>query len=87
MRRRSEIGPVTACIDLPMPDLESLFDRHEKAVLAFSGGKDSLVCLDICRAYRDQLTVVWVNTGAMFPHMRDFVYRQRTCQAAPRLVD
>ncbi len=27
------------------PDLESLFDRHEKAVAAFSGGKDSLVCL------------------------------------------
>ncbi len=27
------------------PDLESLFDRHGRAVLAFSGGKDSLVCL------------------------------------------
>ena len=55
------------------PDLEPLFDRHEKAVLAFSGGKDSLVCLHLCRDYRDQLTVVWVNTGAMFPHMAEFI--------------
>ena len=55
------------------PDLESLFARHDRAVLAFSGGKDSLVCLDLCRDYRDKLTLVWVNTGAMFPHMVDFV--------------
>ena len=27
------------------PDLATLFDRYDKAVLAFSGGKDSLVCL------------------------------------------
>ncbi len=57
------------------PDLATLFDRHDKAVLSFSGGKDSLVCLDLCRDYRDKLTVAWVNTGAMFPHMREFVYR------------
>ena len=51
------------------PDLATLFARHERAVLAFSGGKDSLVCLDLCRDYRDKLDVCWTNTGAMFPHM------------------
>ena len=56
-------------------DLATLFAHHEKAVLAFSGGKDSLVCLHLCRDYRDKLTVAWVNTGAMFPHMREFVYK------------
>ena len=56
-----------------MPDLAAIFARHDKAVLAFSGGKDSLVCLHLCRPYRDKLTVVWVNTGAMFPHMVEFV--------------
>ena len=56
-----------------VPDLAALFDRHKKAVLGFSGGKDSLVCLHLCREYRDKLDVCWVNTGSMFPHMADFV--------------
>ncbi len=55
------------------PDLASLFARHQKAILAFSGGKDSLVCLRLCKPYRDKLTVAWVNTGAMFPHMAAFI--------------
>ena len=57
------------------PDLATFFDRHERAVLAFSGGKDSLVCLHLCRDNRDKLTVVWVNTGAAFPHMAEFVHQ------------
>ncbi|MCZ6862985.1 MAG: phosphoadenosine phosphosulfate reductase family protein, partial [Alphaproteobacteria bacterium] len=57
------------------PDLKALFARHQGVVLAFSGGKDSLVCLHLCRHYQDKLTVVWVNTGAMFPHMREFIYK------------
>lgn len=56
-----------------IPDLASLFARHEKAVLGFSGGKDSLVVLHLCREYRDRIDVCWVNTGSMFPHMREFV--------------
>ncbi len=55
------------------PDLASLFARHKKAVLWFSGGKDSLACLHLCRNYRDKLEVVWVNTGAAFPHMIEFI--------------
>ncbi|MCH8997855.1 MAG: phosphoadenosine phosphosulfate reductase family protein [Proteobacteria bacterium] len=42
-------------------------------MLSFSGGKDSLVCLHLCRDYRDKIDVCWVNTGAMFPHMAAFV--------------
>ena len=56
-----------------LPDLASLFARHKKAVLWFSGGKDSLVCLDLCREFRGQLDVCWVNTGAAFPHMVQFI--------------
>ena len=55
------------------PDLTKLFNRHQKAVLAFSGGKDSLVCLHLCRDYRDKIDVCWVNTGAMLPHMAAFI--------------
>lgn len=35
-------------------------------VLQFSGGKDSLACLHLLEPW-DDLTVVWVNTGAAFP--------------------
>lgn len=45
----------------------SPFDRHERAFLQFSGGKDSLACLHLLRAYWDKITVVWVNTGDAFP--------------------
>ena len=53
--------------------LAELFSQHEKVALAFSGGKDSLVLLDLCRPFKSQITVTWSNTGAMFPHMVDFV--------------
>lgn len=43
------------------------FDRHERAVLQFSGGKDSLACLYLLRAFWDRITVLWVNTGDAFP--------------------
>lgn len=42
-------------------------DRHEKAVLQFSGGKDSTACLVMLRPYLDRITVMWANTGDAFP--------------------
>ena len=49
--------------------LASLFQGQQRAVLAFSGGKDSLVVADLCRPYKDRITLAWVNTGAMFPQL------------------
>lgn len=48
-----------------------VFDRHAKAVLQFSGGKDSLACLHMLQPYWEQITVLWVNTGDSFPETRD----------------
>jgi 3'-phosphoadenosine 5'-phosphosulfate sulfotransferase (PAPS reductase)/FAD synthetase len=45
----------------------SPLDRHEKIVLQFSGGKDSLACLLLLKEHLHRITVVWVNTGAAFP--------------------
>ncbi len=53
--------------------LASLFQRQQRAVLAFSGGKDSLVLADLCRPYKDRITLAWMNTGAMFAHMEAFI--------------
>lgn len=53
-------------------DLSAL-DRHERAMLLFSGGKESVVLAHMLRSYRQKFDLVWVNTGAMFPHMVEFV--------------
>jgi phosphoadenosine phosphosulfate reductase len=47
--------------------MEDIFARHKKIILMFSGGKDSLACLYLLKPYWNQLTVLWMNTGNMFP--------------------
>lgn len=40
---------------------------HEKAVLQFSGGRDSLACLHLLKPDWEKIMVVWVNTGSAYP--------------------
>jgi 3'-phosphoadenosine 5'-phosphosulfate sulfotransferase (PAPS reductase)/FAD synthetase len=47
--------------------LDTVFKRHKKIGLQFSGGKDSLACLFILFDYWDQLTVYWCNSGNAYP--------------------
>lgn len=44
-----------------------MLGNHKNVVLQFSGGKDSLACLYLCRPYWEQITVLWANTGDAFP--------------------
>ena len=48
---------------------EEIFNRHARAMLMYSGGKDSLACLLTLRPYWDRLEVVWVDTGNQFPEV------------------
>jgi phosphoadenosine phosphosulfate reductase len=41
--------------------------------LQFSGGKDSIACLYLLRDEWPTLRVVWVNTGAAYPDMVDYM--------------
>lgn len=50
-------------------------ERHDKAALLFSGGKDSIALAHLLKPYRERLTLLWVNTGMMFPHMAGFIWR------------
>jgi phosphoadenosine phosphosulfate reductase len=47
--------------------------RHKKVALFFSGGKDSIACLDLCKPYLDRIVVIWVNTGSNFPEVEECV--------------
>ena len=38
----------------------------QRPVLALSGGKDSVMLLELCRPYRDRLHVVWARTSYNF---------------------
>lgn len=53
--------------------IAAAMERHSRAVLAFSGGKDSLACLRLLYPYRERVTVATVDTGAMYPHMVEFI--------------
>jgi phosphoadenosine phosphosulfate reductase len=51
---------------------------HEKVMLSFSGGKDSLAALYMVRDWLDCITVVHADTGAAYPHMKAFI--ESTCR-------
>ena len=53
--------------------LAALFDRHQRAYLGFSGGKDSIALAHMLEPWRDRVTLLWVNTGYMAAHMVEFV--------------
>lgn len=59
-------------------NIEEIFSRHERAVLMYSGGKDSLACLMLLRPWLDKVDVVWVDTGNQFPEV---VSHMKTVQA------
>ncbi len=47
--------------------------RHGRAAVGFSGGKDSLVLKHLLNPLSKQIDFIWVNTGSMMPHMERFV--------------
>ena len=53
--------------------MKKFYDRHDKVALLFSGGKDSLACLYMCKPYWDKTEVVWVDTGKNFPEIEEFM--------------
>lgn len=52
--------------------IESHLDE-QAGYLAFSGGKDSLVVLDLVRQVDPAVPVVWFNSGLDFPEVPDYI--------------
>lgn len=53
--------------------MKDFFDRHDKVALMFSGGRDSIACLHLVEDYLDKTVLIWVNTGAAFPEIKEFM--------------
>lgn len=49
--------------------------QHERIVLQFSGGKDSLACLHLLRPWWNKIAVVWCNAGDEFPETLEVIER------------
>jgi phosphoadenosine phosphosulfate reductase len=56
-------------------NIKDLLDRHKYSVVAFSGGKDSTVVLDIVRKVCPDVTAVFCNTGV--EHKLTYEYLKR----------
>jgi 3'-phosphoadenosine 5'-phosphosulfate sulfotransferase (PAPS reductase)/FAD synthetase len=55
-----------------------MLGHHRNAVLQFSGGKDSTALMYLARPYLNEITVLFSETGATFPHLRRHV--EQTCR-------
>ena len=47
--------------------------ENETAALQFSGGKDSRALLELARPHLDRITVFFGDTGAVYPHVKQYV--------------
>ena len=54
-----------------------MLGSDETAVLQFSGGKDSTALLYLARPHLDRITVLFADTGAVYPHVVRFIHE--TC--------
>ena len=53
--------------------IKEFYDHHKGGVyVAFSGGKDSTVLLDLCRRLYPEITAVFCDTGLEYPENRAF---------------
>jgi len=66
--------PLEAKINLTYQRIKQFYDKfHGSVYVAFSGGKDSTVMLDLVRRFYPNVPGVFVNTGLEFPEIIDFV--------------
>jgi phosphoadenosine phosphosulfate reductase len=50
-----------------------LLRGNRKVALTFSGGRDSIAMYHAMTPYLDRITVVWVNSGNLFPEVLEYI--------------
>lgn len=81
--RERQSWPLMKKIDHALFTIDTFLGRTEgKAYVAFSGGKDSTVLLDLCRIIKPDIKACFVNTGNEYPDIVRFVreLKDRGCK-------
>jgi 3'-phosphoadenosine 5'-phosphosulfate sulfotransferase (PAPS reductase)/FAD synthetase len=65
--------------------VEMLLEVHKKVALAFSGGRDSIAMRHVLKPFLSDITLVWVNSGNLFPEILEYMGRIRA--TTPRFVE
>lgn len=77
MGERSDPAAVLAEAAGGLPAIQQMaaraLDRHERAAVGFSGGKDSLACIYLLRDQLHRLHVYHMDTGDLLPEVREIV--------------
>ena len=69
----SAVGNLLSKIDSAKELIKSAILANEKPIIAFSGGKDSIVVMDIVRFVDPNIACVFENTTNEYPETLDFV--------------
>lgn len=56
-----------------MAEGQSALDRHDRIVLQFSGGRDSIACLLAVEPWWHKIVVLWGNRGADYPETLEVI--------------
>lgn len=66
--------PLDCKVNLSLSRIKHWYDQwHGNVYIAFSGGKDSTVLLNLVRAFYKEVPAVFVDTGLEYPEIREFV--------------
>lgn len=68
---------ITSAMDMLQSLLDVSSQQGHKLLVAFSGGKESILLADMLKQHKQAIELVWCNTQAMFPHMIEFVRAYR----------
>lgn len=72
--KRRQLLPLTDKVSLTLEKIKLWYELFDGNVyVAFSGGKDSTVLLDLVRSLYPEVPAVFVDTGLEYPEIRDFV--------------
>jgi 3'-phosphoadenosine 5'-phosphosulfate sulfotransferase (PAPS reductase)/FAD synthetase len=73
LKQRQEL-PLDAKVNLSIMKIKEFYEHNEgKVYVAFSGGKDSTVMLNIVRSIYPEVPAVFVDTGLEYPEIKAFV--------------